>query len=80
MLNRVSHVTILSVIICVMYEIKRAKRLSQALVHCVTALASLFKDQRMSSLTIRTKYKLFKTFCQHTFDSCPTDSRSSFLK
>ena len=44
-----------------MYAIKRAKRLSQALVHFVTALASLFTDQRMSGLPIRAKYKHFKT-------------------
>ena len=44
-----------------MYAIKRAKRLSQALVHFVTALASLFTDQRMSSPPILANYKLFKT-------------------
>ena len=30
-----------------MYEIKRAKRLSQALVHFVTVRASLFTDNKM---------------------------------
>ena len=39
-----------------MYEIKRAKRLSQTLVHFVTARASLFADQRISSLPLRAKY------------------------
>ena len=43
-----------------MHEIKRAKRLSQALVHFVTARASLFTDQRMSSLPIRAKHLTFK--------------------
>ena len=56
-----------------MYAIKRARRLSQALVHFVTALASLFTDQRMSSPPIRAKYKHFKnTIWAHTFDSSPT--------
>ena len=55
-----------------MNEIKRAKRLSQALVHFVTARASLLPDQRMSSLPIRAKYKHIKTICERTFDNSPT--------
>ena len=39
-----------------------ADRLSQALVHFVTALASLLTDQRMSGLPTRARYKHFKTF------------------
>ena len=48
-----SHMTILSVVTCVMKYIKRAKRLSQALVHLVTDRANLFSDQKMSGLSIR---------------------------
>ena len=55
-----------------MYEMKRAKRLSQALLHLVTALTSLFTDQRMSGLQFRAKYK-------HTSDNSPSwsDGRPS---
>ena len=42
-----------------MYEIKRTKRLTQALVHFANALAKLFTDQRMLSLQIMDKYKAF---------------------
>ena len=38
-----------------MKEIKRATRLSQALVHLVTARVSLFSDDRMSRLPIRAR-------------------------
>ena len=44
-----------------MYAIKRANRLSQAPVHCVTARVNLFTDQTMSSLPIRAKYKHYKS-------------------
>ena len=47
--------------------------------HVVTARASLFTDQRMSSLPIRAEYKHSNTICEHTFDNSPTDSSSSFL-
>ena len=40
-----------------MYAIKRAERPPQTLVHFVTALASLFTDQRTSNLPIRAAYK-----------------------
>ena len=60
-----------------MYEIKRAERLSQALVHVVTARASLFGDKRVSG---RARHKHFRTICEHTFDNSPTDSGSSSLK
>ena len=50
-------------------DIKRAKRLTQALT-----------SQRMSSPPIRAKYKHFETICEHTFDNSPTVSKSSFLK
>ena len=59
---------------------KRAKRLSQALVHRVTARANLFTDQRMQGPPIRAKYKHSKTICEHTLDNSPTVSSSSFLK
>ena len=62
-----------------MYEIKRAKRLSQALVHLVTARASWFTDRKISGLPIRAKYKHFRTICEQTFDNSPTDPISSSL-
>ena len=46
-----------------MYDIKRAKRVSQARVHFVTARDSLFTDLRMSGLPILAKYKYCKTNC-----------------
>ena len=58
-------------------DIKRAKRLSQALVHLVTARASLFTDHRMSGLPMRAKYKHFLTTWEHIFDNSPTDPNSS---
>ena len=52
-----------------------AKRLSRARVHFVTARASLFTDQRMSSPSLKAKKKKnFKTMCEHTLDSSPTVS------
>ena len=57
-----------------------AMRLSQALVHFVTARTSLFTDQRMSGPPIRAKYGHFKTTWEHTLDNSPTVSNSSFLK
>ena len=38
-----------------MQEIERATRLSQALVHFVSGLASFFPDHRMSGLLLRAK-------------------------
>ena len=43
-------------------------------------LASLFTDQRMSSLPSRAKSKRFKTICEHTLDNSPTVSNSSFFE
>ena len=43
-----------------MYAIKRAKRLSQAFVHYVTARASLFTDHTISGLPIRAKFWTFQ--------------------
>ena len=60
-----------------MYEIKRAKRLKQALVNLVTARASLFTEHKISGLPMRTKYKHFGTICEQTFDNSPTDPISS---
>ena len=69
MLSRVSHMTVLSLIIRVMNaSYKRAKRLSQALVHVVTARASSFTDKRASGLPVRAIYKHFKKFSEHTSD------------
>ena len=45
-----------------MYEIKRAQSLPQALVHFVIARASLFTDHCMSGLSIRAKFRHYKTF------------------
>ena len=59
-----------------MLEIKRARRLSQALNHSVTARASLFTDHRMSGLPMRVKYRYFGTICEQTVDRSPTDSFS----
>ena len=59
------------------YEIKRAKRLSQAFVHFVTARASLF--HKISGLPIRDKYRQFRTFFEQTVDNSPTDSFSFSL-
>ena len=73
MFSGVTHMTILS---C---EINLAKRLSQACVHLVTDLASLFTDQRMAGLPIRAKHKHFKTICEQTSDNSPTDSSSASL-
>ena len=54
-----------------MYEIKRAKRLSQAFVHFVTARASLFTDHKMSGLPIRARYRHLRTICEQTVDNSP---------
>ena len=62
-----------------MYEIKRAKRVSQDFVHFVTARASLFTDHRISSLPIRAKKRHFRTTCERTVDNSPTDPISSSL-
>ena len=62
-----------------MYEINLANRLSHAGVHVVTDLASLLTDHRMSGRPIRAKYMHFKTICEQTCDSSPTDSSSSCL-
>ena len=47
-------------------EIERAKRSSRALVHFVTARASLFPDHRMSGLSIRAKYRHVMTIWRHS--------------
>ena len=52
-----------------MYEIKRAERLSQALVHSVMARASLFTDHEVSGLPIRAKFRHFRTFGSETVDN-----------
>ena len=62
-----------------MYGIKCAKRLSHALVHFVMTRASLSTDHNISGLPIRSKYRHFRTICEHTFDNSPTDPTSSSL-
>ena len=52
--------TILSVVTCVMYEINRFIRLSQALVHFVIDRASSFTDHRISGRPIRAKFQTFQ--------------------
>ena len=49
--------------------ISRAKRLSQAFVHFVTARASLFADQKISGLPIRATSRHFRTICEQTVDN-----------
>ena len=50
-------------------EIKRARRLSQALAHFVIARVSLFTIHRISGLPIRSKYRHFRTIWEHSFDN-----------
>ena len=61
-------------------KIKGAKRLSEALVHFVTARGVYVQKKRLSGLPIRARYKYFKTICEYLFDNSPTDSSSSSLK
>ena len=61
------------------YEIRRAKRLSHALVRFVTERANLFISNKISSLTIRAKYRHFRTICEQTVDNSPAVSFSSSL-
>ena len=63
-----------------MYEIKRFKRWSQALVHYVIDRASFFTDHRISGVPIRAKCKHFRTIWEQTFDNSPADLNSSSLK
>ena len=62
-----------------MYKIKRAKRLSKALVQFVIDRASLLTDHEISSLPIRAKYKHFRTIQARTCDTSPNDPISSSL-
>ena len=55
---------------------KRAKRLSLALVQIVIAHASLLTDHEMSGLPMRAKHKHFRTIWEHTSDNSPTDFNS----
>ena len=73
----VSHMTYCqySLVKC-MWEMKRAKRLSLALVHFVIARASLLTDHRISGLPMRAKHKHFRTIREHTSDNSPTDFNS----
>ena len=60
-------------------QIKRAKRMSQALVHYVIARASLITDHKISSLPMRAENRHFRTICEQTFDNSPTDPISASL-
>ena len=60
-------------------EINFANRLSHTRVHFVTDLSSLLTDHRMSRRPISAKYKHFKTICERTSHSSPSDSSSSWL-
>ena len=63
-------------------ECKRSnvlKSSSHALVHSVTARASLFTNHEMSGLPIRAKCRHFRTNCQQAVDNSPTDPFSSSL-
>ena len=60
-------------------KINRFRRLSQALVHFLMDLASLFSDHRISGL-IRAKFQHFRTIWDHTCDKSPTVFISSSLK
>ena len=64
-----SHMTILSVIICV--ECVKSDELSvcQALVHFVNLRAKFVHWPKNVGLPIRARYKHFKTICDHIFDS-----------
>ena len=62
-----------------MCEIKSAKRLSQALVHFVTARASLFTDHKISGLPIRAKSRHFRAIREQTVENSPIDPISSSL-
>ena len=52
-----------------MQEIKRARRLSQALTHFVIARVSLLTVHRISGLPERAKYRHFRTIWEHSFDN-----------
>ena len=48
-------------------------------VHFVTARASLLTDLKISGLSIRAKYRHFRTICEHAVDKSPIDLFSSSL-
>ena len=56
-----------------------ACRLSQALLHFVTDLATRLTVHKMSDLEMRARYKHVKTISAHTFDNSPTVPTSSVL-
>ena len=81
MLSRVTHMTMLSVVTCVM-NLWHYSGQTFGTSYCPfgdTDLASLLTDHAMLGLPIRAKYKHFKSICEHTFDNYPIDSSSSFL-
>ena len=79
-LSCITHVTTLSVVIAWWEkEIKRARRLSQAPVHCCDCSSKFsHRQKKMSSPPIRAKYKHSKTIWKQTLDNSPTVF--SFLK
>ena len=81
MLSRITHMAILSIVICGMNV---RNQMSQSSVSCPsplfsTDLARLLTDHRMSGLPIRAKYNHFTRMCEHTCDNSQTDSNSSRL-
>ena len=62
-----------------MKEIKRAKRLSQPLVHVVTARANLITDHGISGPPMRAKYKHVRTICEYIFHNSPAAPNSYSL-
>ena len=69
-------ILICNVVLCFPHD-NSSKRLSHALVHFVSARASLFTNLKTSSLPIRAKCRHVWTNCEQTVDNSPTDPFSS---
>ena len=79
-LCRVSHMTMLTIVICVMNVWNQScQSFVASLSPFVTDLESLFTDHKMSGRPSRAKYKHIRTIWEHTFDNSPTDPNSSYL-
>ena len=80
LLGRISHMTILPERTRVMnVRNQPSKRLSQALVNCENACASLFSDHRKSVVPMRSKYEHMRTIRKQTLDNSTIFSSFSFL-
>ena len=77
MLCRITHMTKLPVVTCVMNAKDQACSSS---VTCSCPFGDGSSKFVYSGLPIRAKYKHFKTICEHTSDISPTDASSSLLK